>query len=264
MFGIFSGGSKCTFVPGVACSVKISHNLYFEATRRFYCVLYTCVSGFGNSGCVAGASRAGKLEEKLGGDTKRRKELRGRFVVKVIRDSVILKRKFQCWQEYIGMTSIATVSTDALSLLSLEEAKLASSHAAKWEKLYHCHREFSFSSAITQLICSELSSKSFDCSHPRPRLFRYHAKLRSRGTFDFRWCMYSIPMLVRTQRFRERRVRINFSDDGNSFTRWKSKYSESPIRASTNLCYDSRIFIFRSYSSRVASKWNSYFFVLQS
>lgn len=96
MFGIFSGGSKCTFVPGVACSVKISHNLYFEATRRFYCVLYTCVSGFGNSGCVAGASRAGKLEEKLGGDTKRRKELRGRFVVKVIRDSVILKRKFQC------------------------------------------------------------------------------------------------------------------------------------------------------------------------
>lgn len=111
--------------------MKISHNLYFEATRRFYCVLYTCVSGFGNSGCVAGASRAGKLEEKLGGDTKRRKELRGRFVVKVIRDSVILKRKFQCCQEYIEMTSIATVSTDALSLLSLEEAKLANSHAAK-------------------------------------------------------------------------------------------------------------------------------------
>lgn len=178
-------------------------------------------------------------------------------MVKVIRDSVILKRKFESCQEYIAMTSItisiATVSTDALSLLSLEEARLAKSHAAKWEKLYHCHREFSFSSAITQRLCSELSSKSFDFSHPRPRLFRYHAKLRSRETFDFRWCIYNAPMLVRTQRFRERRVRINFSDDDNSFMRWKSKYCESPIRASTNLCCDPRIFIFRSYFSRVAS-----------
>lgn len=120
------------------------------------------------------------------------------------------------------MTSIATVSTDALSLLSLEEARLANSHAAKWEKLYHCHREFSFSSAITQRVCSELSSKSFDFSHPRPRLFRYHAKLRSRGTFDFRWCIYNVPMLVRTQWFRERRVRINFEINN------KSKYSGSP------------------------------------
>lgn len=145
-------------------------------------------------------------------------------MVKVIRDSVILKRKFESCQEYIGMTSITiritTVSTDALSLLSLEEARLSNSQAAKWEKLYHCHREFSFSSAITQRLCSELSSKSFDFSHPRPRLFRYHAKLRSRGTFDFRWCIYSVPMLVRTQRFRERRVRINFSDDDNSFMQY--------------------------------------------